>query len=428
MAITILKLPATPSPLDSLTQGFSNGVNMAQNVAKAQLLNTQNKYLPQQMQSAADLARAKMQLAQIQAQYAPQINQANINKINSYTHLNDTRASGIPMLNALRAQQIQADMALDPQKAALMQAQIDLAKARSNGVNSKMMAPQMGVQMVGVDANGKPIFSSGQGVQGAMPAQQGMTQSANGALIKSPFSPSSRFGTAGATVVNPATGQMTNVPTDATVNKAQQGLIGEESVKEVLPYVNKVVTGDQSQAGVATYLNQKMQELGRLSGINSDKLNKYQAAVTTLIPSLSESLVAAWGLNKTGELLKRTQDSLTPRSTDTPDSFRQRQADLYAYLTLRSGKWRDMLAQGIPLNNKPGQQPTMEELTDYYYKQLKDGKQAIPDFSKSAAQNQATQSQNIPQGRVKVVGADGKAYHIPADQLQAALAQGYKQG
>lgn len=231
----------------------------------------------------------------------------------------------------------------------------------SVGVNPAATPAQLGTKQ-----NGTPTLNVGQSVSPVTPQQ--LAQGAQGSIVRSPASPQSRWSTGGSTLFDTQTGNAVSVPTKNTVSKFQQGDSAEQMA---IPALKKAFADAAPDMGGGLSAIKRLWQHGeRMSGIDVPSLDRYVSAQDTEIPQAAELLIKGYMLNAASENRKAMQDTIRFHWYDTKHSWARRVADTVAGLAYRSGKYRQFLKGGLPLQGKEEGATVLQAISNNVYNDL----------------------------------------------------------
>lgn len=139
---------------------------------------------------------------------------------------------------------------------------------------------------------------------------------------------------------------------------------------------------------------------------------------TTKIALAGELATAYKNSGATQEEINSIQNSI--KSSGNPDNLK---AAVQSAVTLLGGKLKALQAKWGNTYNSPGdkQGPGGNPIIS------PESQQIINSIGGEGQGQQEGQQYNVPDGRIGVIGPDGKKYSLPQNQLQEAINQGYKQ-
>lgn len=256
---------------------------------------------------------------------------------------------------------------------------------------NRLSAGNPGLSISGMPGGG---FTITQG--GVLPTTINGSTDQNGNIVMSPASPHGRYTTAGATLVNPQTGDAISVPTEKTASQLQSGMTSDEIVP---PILKKSYNDIAPLIGASNSLNRLGSQIGQVFGNTNQTYAKYLSGIKTEIPQSADLLLKSMNLNNNADNRKAMQASIEPHWDDTKESYARRIADTVASMMVREKQYKKYLKQGISLQDIPSESNIAQMYSDKIYSEL-------------------TNNQN---DQVSIQSPDGRKFKVPRKNLNKLM-------
>jgi hypothetical protein len=347
---------------------------------------------------------------------------------------------------------------------------LDLAKQRGltpeqtrNLLDIFQATKQRGGISLGLGAGGQLTSLQIGGTPGAGGMTTG-TSSLPGVLAPTAVVPNTgqtSRGTAGATKINPMTGEVTSIPTRATGGFLQQGIVGNQKYQEGLKSYQKAMTPYIGVNGHLAYGKDLLLSNAPKSLLSifpggkeaqqeaSKRLGNYDAAKGSAIGIATDAARMSSGKAPTEAEIKKWLDSINPNYWGNIERFSNHIAGMAKLGNTWAGTVQKGLETGIPVGQlSPEEQQALLAAQQTQAQQASLGKIFFPDEEHAAHIHAMMQPQHHINGvphlkpeqtralaqqpaqavtsRIRVQRPDGRVGTIPATNLQAALRAGYK--
>jgi hypothetical protein len=400
MAVTILKLPVSPSPIGSFFGGVNQGENLAQQQARNQILKTQNQYLPQQLQAASNLAKAKLLLAQNQVQFSPLLNTAKLNNLNAMTSYNQERAQYTPLMDQANINRTNSDIGINNLRGQNIQQQMGLNQqlntAKINNLNTSSNVNQQRINALKQQQQIAPLRLNNQQKQTAIRMMGIMPDALRSALIAdntptflNNLSPLGPITSSTAQDVSNAAKLNTNQRLTTNATRVQQ-----EGGTQVMAMINDphFMAGEKAAEEYAGMFGKGKEMFNAWTKSNNGTYTAAQDFIKTQKPLLINRIRSLDKVGVTDSQREELENMVNYAFDNFSSNPKQAMASLEEFRKSMGEIDRAVQKSGFKI-----------------YDTSNIGPSAAP-----------------PAGRISVIAPDGSTGHIPKSQVATALKNGYR--